>query len=323
MNGLFVKDEDAYIPTVMYLLGVRKEGLVAADLELARLIRPTGSGIDISPQIQIVSAGNGGYLVTLCGTLIATLGQHTLMLSGSNLDGKDIDFQVTDLDFNDLKARLAQLSGSLTSPGVNVASLATAASEDVADKVWDEQTSGHVAAGSFGKLMQDISADVWTEATRTLTALGASTIDSIWEYDKANISGASAIGTLIKDALTGGDLSTITTHLTDIKGTGFVKDTHSLVQILVASLSGAEGVGIPNTDIAKVVSAILGEGITLAGTTVGSVGQALVQARANSVGKLDKEDANNLKLYDEDNVTEVAHFTLTNDGDGNPITRST
>lgn len=58
----------------------------------------------------------------------------------------------------------------------------------VADAVWDEATSGHVAAGSFGKLLADlvtavaalpattaaIAAAVWSYATRTLTQTSAS-----------------------------------------------------------------------------------------------------------------------------------------------------
>ncbi len=40
----------------------------------------------------------------------------------------------------------------------------------IADAVWDEATADHVGVGSFGKWAADLTASVWTYATRTLTA---------------------------------------------------------------------------------------------------------------------------------------------------------
>lgn len=76
----------------------------------------------------------------------------------------------------------------------------------IADAVWDEAAAGHVAAGSFG-------AQAGTDIDAILTDTGELQPD--W-HDGGRLD-------LLIDA--------ITVHLTDVKGTGFVKDTDSLVDL--------------------------------------------------------------------------------------------
>jgi len=105
-----------------------------------------------------------------------------------------------------------------------------------ADKVWASTTR---TLSSFGTLV----ADIWGYSTRTLTAFSTSLAVSVWDVLESAIATASSIGLKLKTNLdatvssrgTSANQTTIITHLTDIKGTGFVKDTHSLPQCLTAT----------------------------------------------------------------------------------------
>ncbi len=139
-----------------------------------------------------------------------------------------------------------------------------------ADKVWATATraltdkAGFTISGTKQTLdaLNDITAaSVWSVGTRALTdkvGFGLSTagILAIWHQLSANIVTANTIGKLLKDnshnaaavwsaggrALTTpadykADVSALALEasLTDIKGTGFAKDTHSLPQCLTAA----------------------------------------------------------------------------------------
>ena len=53
----------------------------------------------------------------------------------------------------------------------------------IADAVWDEATSGHVAAGTFGEMLGYVDAEVWSYTTRTLTQTGASVTTAVTGTD--------------------------------------------------------------------------------------------------------------------------------------------
>jgi len=55
--------------------------------------------------------------------------------------------------------------GAFDVAAVKDVEVVAAGAADIADAVWDEATSGHVGAGSFGKLVQDIPTDVDTALT--------------------------------------------------------------------------------------------------------------------------------------------------------------
>jgi hypothetical protein len=88
-----------------------------------------------------------------------------------------------------------------TTDVIDADALKTDAAEEIADQVWDEATADHASAGTTGKALTDAGTADATAANQT----------------------------------------TMITHLTDIKGTGFVKDTDSLVDLTHIS-AGAGGV---------------------------------------------------------------------------------
>jgi len=141
---------------------------------------------------------------------------------------------------------------------------------DIADAVWDEATSGHVSAGTFGKLAADVLADTneiqADDLTATLTTMTGKidAIDTVVDailVDTAVIGAAGAGLTAVPwnsawdaevqsecaDALTAYDAPTNTEMVaafTEIKGSGWGSSTDTLEKI-------AEGAGIWTTAIAE------------------------------------------------------------------------
>jgi len=147
------------------------------------------------------------------------------------------------------------------------------------DAIWDEVITGHATVDTFGKVFDDqidglraygdagwatavgfsthSAADVWAVGTRALTdkagfSLSAAGIDAIWDELTAGHVTASTFAVAITDILTDTG-TTLDAHLTDIKGTGFVKDTHSLTDIL-ADVTGLAGAAMRGTDSALLAS---------------------------------------------------------------------
>ena len=182
-------------------------------------------------------------------------------VAGSGLSAQD----VWEYDISSIST--SGQAGSELNDASSGGSLTAAA---VADAVWDEATSGHTTAGTFGEQVKtDIDAILVDTGTTIPGVLGSPTAigqpgsadladmllqmaggatfdvsseslkqirsrgDSDWITatgfsTHSAASAASAVQTQLDD-----DFSTINTHLTDIKGTSFAKDTHSLTDIQV------------------------------------------------------------------------------------------
>jgi len=126
--------------------------------------------------------------------------------------------------------------------------------------IWDVLGDGTKSISDLNDLAQsDILSDATPFAGADVAAIKAKT-DNLPE-DPAD------------DSDIDNQLSTITTHLTDIKGTGFVKDTHSLPQCLTAT-------GFSTHSAADVAGAVWDEAKS-GHTSAGSFGEE-VQAHATS-----------------------------------------
>lgn len=60
-----------------------------------------------------------------------------------------------------------------------IAALNDLSAEDAADAVWDELVADHVGAGSFGEILGDVDAEVWSYSSRTLTQSAASVASAV------------------------------------------------------------------------------------------------------------------------------------------------
>lgn len=96
---------------------------------------------------------------------------------------------------------------------------ATALAAEV-DAVWDEALSGHATAGTSGKAVSDILTDTGTDIPATLTTIAG--------YIDTEVAAIKAVTDNLPNS---GALTTITTHLTDIKGATFSGATDSLEAI--------------------------------------------------------------------------------------------
>ena len=135
----------------------------------------------------------------------------------------------------------------------------------IADAVWDEPVAGHVSAGTFGKTDADILADtgeLQTNQGNWLTVTGHAT-EAKQDAIDANV-----------DAILIDTSTTLDNHLTDIKGTGFVKDTHSLVDIeAYVDLidDGTSGLAKIATDAAAILDDTGTNGVALLAATQASI----------------------------------------------------
>ena len=139
---------------------------------------------------------------------------QALSATESNIRGTDSDT---------LKA-LSDEIGNLNDP--------TAAT--IADAVWNETSTGHVDGGKAG-------AQMWTDIDNILGDTNEvqtdwaddGRLDALIDAVKAKTDNLPADPA--DDSDIDGQLGTITTHLLDLKGTGFAKDTHSMPQCLTAA----------------------------------------------------------------------------------------
>lgn len=139
----------------------------------------------------------------------------TLPATLSTIDGKvdTVDGIVDDIvaDTNELQ--------SDDVPGL-IAALNDPTAAAIADAVWDEDiVATHNTADTAGAILDDLTTpgDFKADVSGLATAAALAVVDGV-------------VDAILVDTGT-----TLETHLADIKGTGFVKDTHSLPQCLTAT----------------------------------------------------------------------------------------
>lgn len=123
------------------------------------------------------------------------------------------------------------------------------------------------------------------------------------------------IGTIITAVGT-----TLENHLTDIKGTGFVKDTHSLPQCLTATGFAVAGnaMALTSGERTTLADVILARDVSNAEPASNEHTlrfSILVMTESNLV-----DNANKLTVYKTDGVTEVAQKDVTTDASADPVT---
>ena len=331
MKGLFAKDGPAIVPLVLTEAGIRQTGKVLADLDLIVVLRPDGT--IISGGGLLAEGGAGLYKYTLSAGVNTQNGTYGVIISATDIDAQSFDYMVGERDISDISDELdtirgdiAALSGTLTTgdgvkirtDGLSADGLKADAAAEIADAVCDEALAGHTSAGTLGKAITDIEAGL---ATIDVKTLDTAAIDSIWEYATANITTAGGIGKLIKDALGSDTLAAIITDLDDIKGTSFVKDTHSLIDIAVNAAAAAAGVALTDADAAKVASAVAAESISVTHLPADGIGRALAFARAGAVGEFEQAAGGGTATLKDTDGSTAKTFTITRDADDNVTKR--
>ena len=151
---------------------------------------------------------------------------------------------------------------SLAADTITAAKVAADVHAEAADAVWDEALSGHTTVGSTAKAVADIE----TDATAILGDTNELQLDDV-----------------------PGLIATVTTDLDDIKGTSFIKDTHSLidietyVDILDDATSGNAKIAtdVAATLVDTAVIGAAGAGLTdLGGMATAMKAEILVEANA-------------------------------------------
>ena len=176
-----------------------------------------------------------------------------------------------------------------------------------------------ISAGGLVDILQSAADKVWSTTTRAITdkagfALSSAGVQAIWDALTSALTTVGSIGKFLVDNIT----STIT-HLTDIKGTGFVKDTHSLTNVegFVDDLETTIGIaGAGLTDLggmsttmkaqakAEVNAALdtaipeLGVGVPAATPTIRTAQMLLYMAVRNQV-KVQTSGTDALEIYND------------------------
>jgi hypothetical protein len=100
----------------------------------------------------------------------------------------------------------------------------------IADAVWNELSTDHVSVGKAGQqLWTDLDAALADTDELQADLVDGGRLDLLIDTIKAKTDNLPADPA--DDSDIDSQLTTITTHLTDVKGTGFVKDTDSLVDL--------------------------------------------------------------------------------------------
>jgi hypothetical protein len=120
----------------------------------------------------------------------------TIYTSAQTLDTIDTNIDTIDTNVDTVNANAASILADTGTDGVvivndgitaaKIAASAIGATEfaaaglaAIADSVWDEATSGHTTAATFGAELDDIGAEAWGYATRTLTQSAAGVIATV------------------------------------------------------------------------------------------------------------------------------------------------
>lgn len=279
-----------------------------------------------------LSAGTNDTAGPVCLSVSAVVNQTnvSLMAEANAKTGGQI---YTDIGAATLKVTPASNSitaGTIANDAITAAKIATGAIDadalatdavtEIKDAVWNAILSGYAGAGSAGKIVNDMVTSVWAAGTRELTGLGAGAVASIWNALTSGMITAGSIGKRISDNLDA-VLSTSATAITAIKA-----KTDKL------TYDGSNNVySTPQTNVTvataskdAIVDALCVENINTHAATANSVAEALRASRGLSLGKRVitggglQED-----LYDKDNVTKLATFTLTLDASANVTQRTT
>ncbi len=134
------------------------------------------------------------------------------------------------------------------------------------------------------------AAAVWTNGTRTLTAntnlndpTAAVIADAVWDEGSLGHSASGTYGRHVTDILTATKV-TLEDHLTDIKGTGFAKDTDSLPQCLTAVVADILTIQMSEAYAADGTAPTLAQALFL---IMQSVGEFAIASTTVTVKKLD------------------------------------
>jgi hypothetical protein len=114
------------------------------------------------------------------------IGFRASALNNSLIDGTTIDVNVTAMAANVVTATAIATAAidadAIATDAIGAAEFAADAIAEIADSIWDEALSGHVAAGSFGRagqIIRDGTAQAGGSNTITLDA-GASAVDEFY-----------------------------------------------------------------------------------------------------------------------------------------------
>lgn len=189
--------------------GVTPEtGVTLGAADQAELLKATGATVDISAATFAAVTGVGGwYDLSLTTSHTDTLGMLTVVVQDESvctpvfvramvIPAVVYDALVAGSDNLDVSVTQFGGTNGTFASGIPQVSLSTSAINSVADQVWDEASSGHVAAGSFGAathVIRSATAQAGASTTITLDA-SASAVDDFYNNQRISIVAGTGVG---------------------------------------------------------------------------------------------------------------------------------
>jgi len=322
----FAKDGDVFLS-----IDLGNTGLVIGDLTVKLYKNGGTSGTALSAS-SLSEIGNNIYWFTIDSSEndtagralleITTAADNNLFIELNILDGAG-DPELLQKKLEDADVKVAPQDDSITSSviaenAIGSSELSDAAANKVADHVWDEILSGHTAAGSAGKIVQDIVTNVWAAGTRTLTSISG-VAGGVWDALTSSISTAGSIGVLIKTNLDS-VLSSIGTNVIGVKAKTDAINLDGSNNVLSAPQTA---IYISSSDKSDIIDGVWDEEKADhdAANSMGEImndTQSYVRGKRKIVNNGDNEE-----IYEKDNSTLRHTFNITRDANDNVIERST
>lgn len=147
--------------------------------------------------------------------------QFTIVVSSITADGQTVNFIPGIFRIGPVEANVTQYGGTAGTfaSGIPSVSLTTSSRDAVADQVWDEAASGHVAAGSYGQAHNIIRANTAQAGDGTHITLdaSASAVDDFYNNQKIFITAGTGAGQgrIISDYVGSTKVATVPTWATN------------------------------------------------------------------------------------------------------------
>jgi len=208
----------------------------------------------VAGPFRVTSASNVTHMAGTSQTA-RDIGASVLISSGTGTGQLDVTSGVITAIANNMRG----------TDGANTTTPPTAAA--IADAVFDEATSGHVSAGTFGKLFADVLEDTNTTIPGTVQSVGADVSDVAGDVD--------AVQTTVNSILV--DTNELQTNQGNwLTATGF--STHSAADVWTVSTRTLSSFGTLVSDVATAVWSAVTRTLTAGGGGTGLTQQEVADA---------------------------------------------
>jgi len=301
-------------------------GKVKADIDLIKkAVNGAALASIASGSYSLAENGENHYNLALSGPAVsaANAGANVVIVSGAGLDRNVIRFYLDttakDL-YDDLASGAVQVdlqnnavdSSSVAANAFGSGAFASSFVDLARSAVFNATIAGFTNAGSFGKWVNDLLTSIWTAGSRTLTSLGTSSVDDIWEYNRGNITDTSGIGYWLKTQLDGA-ISAVQTAVNQVKAK---TDLMNFVTSAIKSYP-TTNISLSTSDKDDIVDRIYDEDPD-DHNTASTYGRTLKYLRGHIEGKRKMiNNGDNEEIYDADGSTLLGTHDITRDANDN------